>query len=185
VMFGVGAMLIASHTIPAVVLGGATAVLLHMKHPMERFVGSLNAADVRATFQFVLLAMVILPLLPHETYGPYDVLSPFKIWLMVVLIVGISLSAYVAYRIVGVRAGSILGGIFGGLISSTATTVSYARQCKSNPKLVGTASLVIVIASTIVLVRVAIEIAAVARGLLPELLPPFIALFVLMVAISG
>src|SRR5688572_6917475 len=73
VMFGVGAMLIAGHTIPAVVLGGATAVLLHMKHPMERFVGSLNAADVRATFQFVLLAMVILPLLPHETYGPYDV----------------------------------------------------------------------------------------------------------------
>ena len=185
VMFCVGAMLIAGYTTAAVVLGGATAVLLHMKDRMEKLVGSLSASDVRAIFQFVLLALVILPLLPDRTYGPYDVLSPFKIWLMVVLIVAISLSAYVAYRIVGVRAGSILGGVLGGLISSTATTVSYARQCKSHPKLVGTASFVIVVASTIVLVRVAIEIAAVARGLLPELLPPFAAVFVLMAAISG
>lgn len=184
VMFGVGAMLIAGHTTPAVVLGGATAVLLHMKNRMESLVGSLSPADVRAVFQFVLLALVILPLLPDETYGPYDVLNPYKVWLMVVLIVAISLSAYVAYRIVGVRAGSVLGGILGGLISSTATTVSYARQCKSHPKLVGTAAFVIIVASTIVLVRVAIEIAAVARGLLPELLPPFIAVFALMAAIS-
>jgi uncharacterized membrane protein (DUF4010 family) len=178
-------MLIAGYTMPAVVLGGATAVLLHMKDRMERLVGSLSAADVRAIFQFVLLAMVILPLLPDETYGPYDVLNPFKVWLMVVLIVAISLSAYVAYRIVGVRAGSVLGGILGGLISSTATTVSYARQCKSNPKLVGTAAFVIVVASTIVLVRVAIEIAAVAGGLLPALIPPFVGVFALMGASSA
>lgn len=185
VMFCVGAMLVAGHTIPAVVLGGTTAVLLHLKDRMETLVGSLSASDVRAIFQFVLIAMVILPLLPNQTYGPYDVLNPFKIWLMVVLIVGISLSAYVAYRIVGVRAGSILGGILGGLISSTATTVSYARQSKGHPKAVGTASLVIVIASTIVLIRVAIEIAAVARGLLPQLVPPFAVLFMLMAAISA
>jgi uncharacterized membrane protein (DUF4010 family) len=184
VMYGVGAMLMAGYTIPAVVIGGATAVLLHLKDRLQTVVGSLTASDVRAIFQFVLIAMVILPLLPDETYGPYDVLNPFKVWLMVVLIVAISLSAYVAYRIVGVRAGSVLGGILGGMISSTATTVSYARQCKSNPKLVGTAAFVIVVASTIVLVRVAIEITAVARGLLPELLPPFIAVFVLMAAIS-
>lgn len=185
VMFCVGAMLMAGYTTPAVVIGGATAVLLHLKNRMETIVGSLSADDVRAIFQFVLIAMVILPLLPNETYGPYDVLNPFKIWLMVVLIVAIGLSAYVTYRIVGVRGGSILGGVLGGLISSTATTVSYARQCKSNPKLVGTASFVIVVASTIVLIRVAIEIAAVAPGLLPEMVPPFVAMFVLMAAISG
>jgi uncharacterized membrane protein (DUF4010 family) len=184
-MFSVGAMLMAGYTLPAVVLGGATAVLLHLKDRMERVVGRLSASDIRAVFQFVLIALVILPLLPNETYGPYDVLNPFKIWLMVVLIVGISLSAYVAYRLVGVHAGSILGGILGGLISSTATTVSYARQCKDKPQVVGTASLVIVIASTVVLVRVAIEIAAVARGLLPALIPPFAAIFALMAGLSA
>jgi uncharacterized membrane protein (DUF4010 family) len=184
VMFGVGAMLVVGHTIPAVVLGSATAVLLHLKDRMETFVGSLSTADARAIFQFALIAMVILPLLPNETYGPYDVLNPFKIWLMVVLIVGIGLSAYVMYRIVGVRAGTIVGGILGGLISSTATTVSYARQTKDDPKAIGTASLVIVIASTIVLIRVGIEVAAVARNLLPSMVAPFSAIFILMAAIS-
>ena len=185
VMYGVGALLVADYTMPAVVLGGATAVLLHSKQRLRRLVGNLSDTDARAIFQFVLIALVILPLVPDETYGPYDVLNPFKVWMMVVLIVGISLVAYVAYRIVGARAGSILGGIFGGLISSTATTVSYARQCKSNPGAVGTASLVIVVASTVVLVRVAIEIAAVASALLPAMALPFGAIFVLMAAICA
>lgn len=185
VMFAVGAMLMSGYTLPAVVLGGATAVLLHLKDRMQSAIGQLSVTDVRAIFQFVLIALVILPLLPDQAYGPYDVLNPFRIWLMVVLIVAISLSGYLAYRMVGVRGGSILGGILGGLISSTATTVSYARQSADNPKAIGTASLVIVIASTIVIVRVAIEVAAVARGMLGSLLPPFAIVFAFLVAISA
>lgn len=184
VMYGVGALLVAGYTMPAVVFGGATAVLLHSKSGFQRLIGNLSDTDARAIFQFVLIALVILPLLPNETYGPYAVLNPFNIWLMVVLIVGISLVAYVAYRIVGPRAGSLLGGIFGGLISSTATTVSYARQCRGNPGAVLPAALVIVVASTVVLVRVAIEIAAVARGLLSAALLPLGLVFVVLAAIS-
>lgn len=184
VMYGVGALLVAGFTMPAVVLGGATAVLLHSKSRFERFIDNMSDTDARAVFQFVLLALVILPLVPNRAYGPYAVLNPFKVWLMVVLIVGISLVAYVAYRIVGARAGAILGGVFGGLISSTATTVSYARQCRGNDTAVPAASLVIVVASTVVLVRVAIEIAAVARELLPAVLLPFGIVFALMTAIS-
>lgn len=184
VMFAVGAMLISGYTLPAVVLGGLTAVLLHMKDRLQSAIGKLSVGDVRAIFQFVLIALVILPLLPDRTFGPYAVLNPFKIWLMVVLIVAIGLSGYLAYRIVGVRGGSIVGGMLGGLISSTATTVSYARQCANNPKAVGTASLVIVIASTVVMVRVVIEVAAVARDMLGTMLPPFAFIFALLVAIS-
>ncbi len=184
-MFAVGAMLMSGHTVPAVVLAGTTAVLLHIRERLHSAIGKLSVTDVRAIFQFVLIALVILPLLPDQAFGPYDVLNPFTIWLMVVLIVAISLSGYLAYRIVGVRGGSILGGALGGLISSTATTVSYARQCKTNPKAVGTASLVIVIASTVVIIRVAIEVAAVARGLLVELIPPFTVVFAFLFAISA
>lgn len=184
-MFAVGALLVSGYRLPAVVLGGATAVLLHLKDRLQSAIGQLSVTDVRAIFQFVLIAVVILPLLPDRTYGPFDVLNPYKVWLMVVLIVAISLSGYLAYRMIGVRGGSVLGGILGGLISSTATTVSYARQASDNPKAVGTASLVIVIASTIVMVRVAIEVAAVARGMLPSLVPPFAVVFVFLVAISA
>ena len=96
-------------------------------------VGGVQAvawADVKqmVLIVFALVSMVILPVLPNRTFGPYQVLNPRQIWLMVVLIVGISLGGYVAYKLVGERAGSIVGGIFGGLISSTATTVSYARR---------------------------------------------------------
>ena len=185
VMFFVGAMLMSGYTIPAVVIGASTAVLLHLKDRFQTLVGSLSASDVRAIFQFVLIALVILPLLPNQTYGPYDVLNPFKIWLMVVLIVAISLAGYLAYRIVGVKGGTVLGGILGGLISSTATTVSYARQAAGNPKAAGIAALVIVIASTIVMVRIGLEVMAVARGLLPALIPPFAVVLVTMLVVSG
>ncbi|MCB1843682.1 MAG: MgtC/SapB family protein, partial [Halioglobus sp.] len=184
VMFTVGAMLMAGYTVPAVALGGVTAVLLHLKERLQTAVGKLSATDVRAIFQFVLIALVILPLLPDKVYGPFAVLNPFKVWLMVVLIVAISLSGYLAYRLVGIRGGTFLAGILGGFISSTATTVSYARQCAENPKAVGTASLVIVIASTIVMVRVAIEVAVVARGLLGALVPPLAVVFVFMIGAS-
>ncbi len=183
-MFAVGAMLIAGHTVPAVVLAGTTAVLLHIRERLHSAIGKLSVTDVRAIFQFVLIAVVILPLVPDQTFGPYSVLNPFKVWLMVVLIVAISLSGYLAYRMVGVRGGSLLGGALGGLISSTATTVSYARQAAANPKAAGTAALVIVIASTVVIVRVAIEVAAVARGLLVTLIPPFAVIFVFMLGTS-
>ncbi len=184
-MFAVGAMLISGHTVPAVVLAGTTAVLLHVKERLHSAIGKLSVTDVRAIFQFVLIAVVILPLVPDQTFGPFAVLNPFKIWLMVVLIVAISLSGYLAYRMVGVRGGSVLGGALGGLISSTATTVSYARQAAANPKAAGTAALVIVIASTVVIVRIAIEVAAVARGLLVTLIPPFAVIFVFMLGVSA
>ncbi|MGH7199758.1 MAG: MgtC/SapB family protein, partial [Planctomycetaceae bacterium] len=107
-------------------------------------------------------------------------LNPFKIWLMVVLIVGISLAAYVAYRLLGARVGSILGGVLGGLISSMATTVSYARQSRGDPKSAPMAALVILIASTIVNVRLLFEVGVVAPRLLVAAAPPLLAMMALM-----
>lgn len=185
VMFGVGALLIAGYTLPAVVLGGATAVLLHLKNRLHSAIGKLSPDDVRAIFQFTLIALVILPLLPNRTYGPFDVLNPYKIWLMVVLIVAIGMSGYLAYRMLGARGGTILGGLLGGLISSTATTVSYARQSAAHPQARGAAALAIVVASTIVLLRIGIEVAVVSRGLLDVLVPPMIVISLFLVGISA
>src|SRR5690606_7536322 len=83
-----------------------------------------------------------------------------KIWLMVVLIVGISLGGYIIYKFFGQKAGTLAGGILGGLISSTATTVSYARRTKEVPQAAGMAALVIMVASTIVFGRVLILLGA-------------------------
>ncbi len=115
---------------PAVVITGIVAVLLHWKKRLHGIVGKMGEKDIRGVIQFALIGLVILPVRPDQTYGPYDVLNPYNIWRMVVLIVGVSMVAYVAFKLVGAGAGAVLGGILGGLISSTATTVSYARQTK-------------------------------------------------------
>lgn len=179
-MFVVGATLGIGMTGPAIFTSGIAAVLLHWKDPLHGFVQRVGEKDLRGLIQFVLIALVILPVLPDKTYGPYDVLNPYKIWLMVVLIVGISLIAYVAYKLLGAKTGAILGGVFGGLISSTATTVSYARQTKADPSTSPMAALVIVIASTIVNVRVMIELAAVSPELLRIAVWPLGAMLALM-----
>src|SRR5688500_20225348 len=111
---------------------------------------------MHAIMLFVLLSMVILPVLPDQPYGLYGVFNPFRIWLMVVLIVGISLGGYVAYKLTGDRAGAWATGVLGGLISSTATTVSLARRSKASPAAPRRTAFVILIASAVVFLRLAI-----------------------------
>jgi uncharacterized membrane protein (DUF4010 family) len=148
-------------------------------------VGRIGEKDLRAIMQFVLIALVILPVLPDRDMGPYGVLNPFQIWWMVVLIVGLSLAGYVAYKLFGAGAGTVLAGILGGLISSTATTASYARRSRESPELSRLAALVVMLASTVVFGRVLVEIAAVARGRLLDLAPPLAAMLGICALVSG
>lgn len=175
-MFGVGAYVVIGELAVAVVLGGVIAVLLHFKDPLHAFAARIGERDVTAIMQFVLISLVILPVLPNRTYGPYDTLNPFQIWLMVVLIVGISLVGYVAYKLLGARQGAMLGGVAGGLVSSTATTVSFARRAAETPASAALAALVIMIASSVVYGRVMTEVSVVAPGHLRTMLPPLAAM---------
>lgn len=185
VMFAVGALLAVGHRAPAVVLGGTVAVLLHWKRPLHDLVERIGPDDVQAMMRFVLVALVILPVLPDRAYGPYEVLNPFEIWLMVVLIVGISLGAYVASRLLGARGGTIAAGALGGMISSTATTVSYARRSAAEEARAPSAALVIMLASTFVFARVFLEIAVVAPSVAPAVAPPLVVMMVYMLVLCS
>ncbi|MDX1471915.1 MAG: DUF4010 domain-containing protein, partial [Flavobacteriaceae bacterium] len=123
-------------------------------------------------------------ILPNETYGPFDVLNPKNIWLMVTLIVGISVVGYFIYKFVGKNVGNIANGILGGLISSTATTVSYARKTKDAQDLGRIAAFVITTASAIALIRVMIEISVVIPEKVNQLLLPLIAELIFMIGVS-
>lgn len=182
VMFGVGAALFAGFRAEAVMVAGALAVLLHFKETLHGMVRALSDDDLRAIIQFVLVALVVLPLLPDREYGPYGVLNPFQIWLMVVLIVGISIAAWAAYRLLGARKGTALTGFLGGLISSTATTVSYARRTRSQPPQSRVAAFVILMASATVFARVLFEIGVVARASLASMAPPLLVMMAVILA---
>ncbi len=178
-MFAVGALLVVAPLSLPVAIGGGVAVLLQFKPELHRFAGKLGDHDLRAIMQFVIITCIILPVLPDQTYGPFNVLNPRQTWLMVVLIVGMSLGGYIAYKFVGRSARILLGGILGGAISSTATTVSYSRQTRSEPMGAHSAAIIIMIASTIVFIRVLIELAVVAPEALPTATPPIVVLMLL------
>jgi len=189
-MFGVGAYVVVGHVEAAVVLAGAVVLLLHLKRPMHRFVAAMGERDFTAVMQFALITLVILPVLPNRGFGPYQVLNPFKVWLMVVVIVAVSLAGYVAYKLVGARAGSLLGGIVGGLVSSTATTLSFARRTRTGSERTaahgaGLAAQVIVVASTVSLARLIVLVAIVAPAQAMAIAAPLGALFAWMTVLSA
>lgn len=175
-MYGVGAFLVAGPMAIAIAVGGGVAVLLEFKLELHRFAEKLRDGDLKAIMQFVLITCIVLPVLPNKTFGPLDVLNPFEVWLMVVLIVGMSLGGYIVYKFLGHNAGILLGGVLGGAISSTATTVSYSRRTSDDPTSARTAAITIMIASTVVFARVLIEIAIVAPGFLATAAPPVLVL---------
>ncbi|NNL64745.1 MAG: MgtC/SapB family protein [Myxococcales bacterium] len=185
VMFLVGATAAVGSIAAAVVMGGIVAVLLQFKRPMHELAERLSHDEVRAVMQIVVIGLVILPVLPDRAYGPYDVLNPFRIWMMVVLIVGISVASYVLYKLTDARVGTLLGGLLGGLISSTATTASYARRARGQRQVAPTAAVVLMVASTVVFARIFVEIGVVAPNVLREVAGPLGAMAAVNVLLSA
>jgi uncharacterized membrane protein (DUF4010 family) len=183
-MFVCGIWLAVASPVVPVVVTGALVLLLSLKKPMHDLAARIGEKDFKAILQFVLIALVILPVLPDKAIGPYHVLNPREIWLMVVLIVSISLFGYILSKFFGSRAGTLLGGILGGVISSTATTVSYARRAKLDPSGATSTTLVIMVASTVAFLRFMALVFAVAPAQAAHLLPPLAAMAGVMALIT-
>ncbi len=150
----------------AVAVGVAVAVLLQAKERLHNLATKLGEGDLRAILLFAAITFIVLPILPDEAYGPYDVWNPRILWLMVVLVVGISLAGYIAYKFAGPRAGTALTGLIGGLISSTAVTLSFSKRAASSTAARNSAVLAIALASAVLYGRILVEIAAVGPQLL-------------------
>ena len=166
-----GAMTLTGFARLAVILGILATTLLYFKAELRGVARRLERRDLVSMLQFAVVAFVVLPLLPDRGFGPYAALNPRHIWLMVVLISGVSLAGYVALRLVGREHGAMLLGLFGGLVSSTATTLAYSRYARSGGEFTGLASVVIVTANLVLLVRLAVLAAITAPGILGVLGP--------------
>lgn len=155
----------------AVMLGVIATVLLYFKPELAGLAKRLERRDLISVLQFSVLSFVILPVLPDESFGPYGAINPRNVWLMVVLISGISLAGYLALRLMGGPKGLPLMGVLGGLVSSTATTVVYSRHAREHADLVDGAVFVIVLANLVVTIRLIVLTWIVAPGVLKVLLP--------------
>lgn len=172
-----GAMVIWDYAAVAGAVGVITALILALKPLLHDLARRMSAADLRATLEFALISAVILPLLPDKGFGPFGVLNPFQIWLLVVFVSGIGFFGYVLMKVLGTEQGIGVTGLLGGLVSSTATTLSFASRSKINESLSTMLARGILLASSVMFPRVLIEVAVVNRSLLPRVIAPIGAMF--------
>jgi hypothetical protein len=167
VCYCLGAMVWLGYGRLAVMAAVGSTMLLYFKSELRGVASRLTSQDWRSVLQFSVLSLIVLPILPNRGFGPYDAINPHQVWMMVVLISGVSLAGYAALRFVGARYGAPLLGLLGGLVSSTATTMVFSRHARENPAMASTATLVILLANLIMVLRML----AIAWALSPQVVP--------------
>lgn len=145
---GLGFPLLTSAAVSVILL------VLVEKSRIQHLVGRIGEREMGAALQFAVLALVILPLLPVGPYGPFDSIRPRALWAVVLLFSGLSFAGYLARRAVGATRGYAVTGLLGGVVSSTAVTLGFARHSRSEPALSSGLALGVMGASTMVLPRV-------------------------------
>ncbi|MEK1944712.1 MAG: MgtC/SapB family protein [Ensifer adhaerens] len=183
VVVALGAVAVVGDIRLAAAGGVATMALLAAKRSLHGFLRQLTWREVRAALVLLAMSLVALPLLPNEPIDPWQALNPFALWLLTITIAAISFAGYVAIRVAGPNRGILFAGAAGGLVSSTALTLSFARFAADAPESARRLACGAVIAGALSLVRVVIIGAVIAPVLLVPLaivLTP--AVFVLLAA---
>ncbi|MCW5893012.1 MAG: MgtC/SapB family protein [bacterium] len=165
----------------------ASVLLLTLKGWLHRLARHVEPADVEATLKFAIITVVVLPLLPDRPLGPppFDVLNPQRLWWMVVLIAGVDFVGYVLVKVLGSEHGLGLTGLLGGLVSSTASTLGLARRSRDVPQLARDLALAVLLAWSVMLVRVWILVCVAHPPLAAALVVPLGAMGVASAAICA
>ncbi len=178
VVYLLGGLPIYGYPALAVALGITTSAILAFKEPLHGLVERIGREDLYAGLTLLIATFIVLPVLPDRALDPWGALNPYQMWWLVILISGLSLVGYIATRWLGAGRGIPLTGLFGGLVSSTAVTLSFARRSRENgcsPALADALASGILIAWAVMFVRITIEVAALHAALLPALAAPMAA----------
>jgi uncharacterized membrane protein (DUF4010 family) len=173
-----GAMTMLGQREVAIPLAVVTAAALAYKQPLHGLVARLGWEDVFAGLRLLIASFIVLPLLPDRPVDPWQALNPYSLWLLVILISGLSLVGYVATRWLGDDKGAALTGLTGGLVSSTAVTLAFARRSREDAR-PGTAAALacgILLAWGVMFARIVVEVLVVNPALVGRMLPPFAAM---------
>ncbi|HYQ38523.1 MAG TPA: MgtC/SapB family protein [Pseudomonas sp.] len=169
--FLLGSLALAHSRLLAAGCAVVVALLLSLKEPMHAALKRLSASELSGALKLLFISLVLLPALPDQGYGPWQVFNPYATWWMVVLIAGLGFAAYVAMRLVGTRHGLLLTALLGGLVSSTAMTLTLSRMHEQR-ELHAPLAAGLLATSALMFPRVLLEVAAINPPLLGELLWP-------------
>lgn len=182
---GLGTLATTGFPLPAAAMAVAVTFLLSLRHELHGWLMQLSELELESTLRFLLLAVVLLPLLPNQSMGPYGALNPFEIGLAVVLLSSLSFSGYWASKHFGPNTGVLMTAALGGMVSSTAVTLALARRSKEKayePSLIAAG---ILVGSLVMFARVALLASIVAAPLIPHLLPALVSAIIAGILAAG
>ena len=159
----------------AAALAVSVAVLLAAKEPIHGFVLGVVTKDELNDFLILAAAtLIILPLVPDKSIGPFEAINPRNLWLIVILVMTISALGHLALRWLGGRIGLPIVGLVSGFISSIATVGAMGARAKETPALIGAAVAGAILSSLATILQLALLLAAIHSPTLHALLWPLV-----------
>lgn len=171
ITFVLGYILWIGHPILPAAIAVTMTALLYFRKELRAVPHRLTKTEIISFFQFAAIAIILLPILPNNNYGPYEVFNPYQIGWLVVLISGLSLLGYLALRVFGHKSGIAIAGVLGGMASTTATTLVYAKYSKEQTGFFNIAATIILLSHLVQLVRIGIIVGILEFALVPLMLP--------------
>jgi uncharacterized membrane protein (DUF4010 family) len=156
VTFALGAYAMLGDPHVAAAGGVATAAILAAREPLHAFIARITWAELRSAILLLGMTFIALPLVPDRTIGPFGGVNLRELWLVVIVLAAVAFGGYAAVKILGTRRGLLVAAAAGGLVSSTALTLTNARRAaagEGDPRLLAGAALV---AGTVSLVRTSV-----------------------------
>lgn len=157
-VFLLGSLVYWGYLLIAATIAVVTMLFLSSKLQLRKFVGNIRSEDILSIMKLGIITIIILPLLPNEVIDPLKVLNPSTIWLMVIFVSGLSFLGYLLVKYIGKDKGISLTGFLGGLVSSTAVTISMSKKSKESESLAGNYAVGVILASSIMYIRIYIII---------------------------
>jgi uncharacterized membrane protein (DUF4010 family) len=180
--FALGAYAVLGDMHAAAALAVGATIILALREPLHGWVEKLTWPELRSALVLLAMTFIALPIVPDDPIGPFGGVNPREVWLIAIVLAGVSFIGYAAVKYFGARQGVLLAGLAGGLASSVAVTVTNARRAASQQ---GSAQLLaagVAVASAVMFIRVGAIVFAINADLLGLLAPPLVAAAVVALA---
>ncbi len=150
----------------------ATVCILALRAPLHDWLTRISENELRSALILLAMTFVALPIMPNDPVGPFGGVKPREIWLIAIVLAGVSFVGYVAVKVLGARHGTLLAAAAGGLVSSTAVTASNAKRAAAGegaPRLLAAG---VALATAVSFARVIAIVAVLKPDLLRFIAPP-------------
>ena len=182
--FSLGAFAVIGDMRVAAAAAVVTAGILAAREDIHSWVARITWPELRSALVWLAMTFIVLPVIPDDPIGPFGGINPRQIWLIAIALAGVSFLGYLGVRVFGARRGILLSNAAGGLVSSTAVTVTNAQRAANEEAPAGVLAAGVAIASGISFVRVIAIVAALQPALL-RLIGPALLVATLVAGVAG